>query len=223
MKKAKHISRTTDKSIYVIDYFKKSFLYVSDNPLFLCGHTAEEVKEMGYMFYINNVPEEEQEMLTEINRAGFEFINKIPANDRINYTISYDFHIMKGKKKTLVNQKLTSLLLTEEGKTWIAVCVVSLSTHNKPGHIEIRKTNQPLFWKYSIEKHRWKEEAGLSLNDREKEILSLSAQGYTMNEIADKLFLSIDTIKFHKRTLFKKLDVKNIIEAITFASNYKLL
>ncbi len=34
-------------SIYVIDFNKKGFLYVSDNPLFLCGMSAEQVREMG--------------------------------------------------------------------------------------------------------------------------------------------------------------------------------
>lgn len=40
-------ARTTHRTIYVIDYYRKNFLYVSDNPLFLCGMPADEVKEMG--------------------------------------------------------------------------------------------------------------------------------------------------------------------------------
>lgn len=39
----KTFAKATYQSIYIIDYFKKNFLYVSDNPLFLCGHTVEEV------------------------------------------------------------------------------------------------------------------------------------------------------------------------------------
>ena len=35
-------ARVTYQSIYLIDYYKQEFLYVSDNPLFLCGHTAKE-------------------------------------------------------------------------------------------------------------------------------------------------------------------------------------
>ena len=45
------ISRSLYQSVYLIDYYKKGFLYVSENPLFLCGHTAKEMKEMGYAFY----------------------------------------------------------------------------------------------------------------------------------------------------------------------------
>ena len=44
-----------------------------------------------------------------------------------------------------------------------------------------------------------------------------------MNESADKLCLAIDTIKFYKRRLFEKMEVKNITEALSFATNYKLL
>ena len=44
-----------------------------------------------------------------------------------------------------------------------------------------------------------------------------------MNEMANKLCIAIDTIKFYKRKLFEKLEVKNITEAIAFVTNYKLL
>jgi DNA-binding CsgD family transcriptional regulator len=60
-------------------------------------------------------------------------------------------------------------------------------------------------------------------NKREKNILLLSAQGYTMDEIAEQLFLAIDTVKFQKKRIFEKLEVKNIVEALFFAANQKLL
>ena len=33
-------ARVTYQSVYLIDYYRQEFLYVSDNPLFLCGHTV---------------------------------------------------------------------------------------------------------------------------------------------------------------------------------------
>ncbi|HJY13057.1 MAG TPA: hypothetical protein VJ304_09745, partial [Flavobacterium sp.] len=53
----KSFSRLTYESIYVIDYEKMAFEYVSENPLFLCGHSSAEVLNMGYDFYFKNVPE----------------------------------------------------------------------------------------------------------------------------------------------------------------------
>ena len=89
----KAFSRTTYKSIYVIDYQKRGFEYVSDNPLFLCGHTAEEIKEMGYAFYFKYVIKTDLDLLIKINTTGFEFYDKIPMEERKDHTISYDFHI----------------------------------------------------------------------------------------------------------------------------------
>lgn len=217
------LARTTYHSIYIIDYYRKNFLYVADNPLFLCGHTSTEVRELGYMFYLNHVPSKEQNMLTEINKAGFNFFDKIPIQERLDYTISYDFHLIMNKKEILINHKLTPVLLAKDGRIWLAACTVSLSAYNSPGHIEIRKSGTTGYWLYSLEKHRWIENKGIVLNEKEKDILTLSAQGYTMNEIADKLCLAIDTIKFYKRRLFDKMQVKNITEALSFATNYKLL
>ena len=46
------MANATYQSIYVIDYLRHGFLHVASNPLFLCGHTAEEVRQMGYRLYI---------------------------------------------------------------------------------------------------------------------------------------------------------------------------
>ena len=79
------VSRTVYTSIYVIDYEKKGFEYVSDNPMFLCGHTSEEVKEMGYAFYFKNVISKDLDLLLKINTIGFDFYESIPLNENYQY------------------------------------------------------------------------------------------------------------------------------------------
>lgn len=39
IRSAEAFSRSTYQSVYIIDYFKQNFLYVSPNPMFLCGLT----------------------------------------------------------------------------------------------------------------------------------------------------------------------------------------
>ena len=41
------VCRLSYMSMYIIDYERKEFEYVSDNPLFLCNHTPSEVINMG--------------------------------------------------------------------------------------------------------------------------------------------------------------------------------
>ena len=112
-------TRTTYKSVYVIDYQKKGFEYVSDNPLFLCGHSAREVKEMGYDFYFKYVPQDDLQLLLKINTIGFDFYERIPFEERKEYSISYDFQLKNEEGNTnIINQKLTPLFITENGKIW---------------------------------------------------------------------------------------------------------
>lgn len=47
-----------------------------------------------------------------------------------------------------------------------------------------------------------------NLTDREQEILCLIAQDYTSRELAEKLFISFETVRTHRKNLIRKLNVK---------------
>ena len=53
-----------------------------------------------------------------------------------------------------------------------------------------------------------------ALSQREMEVLQLIANGMTNQEIADALFLSLNTVKTHTANLFSKLDVQRRTQAI---------
>ncbi|MBT2622719.1 MULTISPECIES: response regulator transcription factor [Chryseobacterium] len=216
-------SRAIYMSVYIIDYQKRNFEYVSENPLFLCGNTAEEVKNMGYDFYFKYVQKSDADLLSKVNQIGFEFYEKIPADERKYYTLSYDIHLLNNNKAFLVNQKLTPLFLTEEGKIWKAMGVVSLSTNTNSGNITISKQGTNDYWRYDTKEGVWRNEKKIKLTERELDVLRYHAQGYTINKIAEKIFVSPDTIKFHRRKLFEKMQVTNISEALAFVTNNKLL
>jgi DNA-binding NarL/FixJ family response regulator len=55
------------------------------------------------------------------------------------------------------------------------------------------------------------------LTDREKEVLDLLARGNRNKEIADALFISERTVKFHVGIIFQKLGVSNRAEAVSKA------
>ncbi|MCT2406842.1 helix-turn-helix transcriptional regulator [Chryseobacterium antibioticum] len=220
----KAFSRLTYQSLYVIDYQTRAFEYVSDNPLFLCGKTSEEVKELGYAFYFQNVKPEDVELLIMINEAGFEFYENIPVDERKLYSISYDFYLINGKKnRVLVNHKLTPMFLTEGGQIWKALCIVSLSNNTSSGNVVVSREGSDALWKYDPEVNRWEKDEKIRLSQREYEILSLYASGLTINEIGEKLFISADTVKFHRKKLFEKIGVNNIAEALAYVKTNKLL
>ncbi len=55
------------------------------------------------------------------------------------------------------------------------------------------------------------------LSARELEILQLIAQGYSNQEICERLFLALSTVKGHNRIIFDKLHVKSRTEAVARA------
>jgi DNA-binding NarL/FixJ family response regulator len=61
------------------------------------------------------------------------------------------------------------------------------------------------------------------ISSREIDVLKLIAMEYSTNEIADKLFVSVNTIESHRKSLMKKLDVKNVVGLIKFAMRHKLV
>lgn len=223
IKAVKAFVRSTHQCVYVIDYSRKEFVYVSENIIYLCGRSAREVKEMGYNLYLQHVPLKELAMLAEINETGFALFNNVPLSERMGCAIKYDFHITDGGKMRLIHHTLTPLVMSSNGHIWLALCTMTLSARNTPGKIIMRIEKSSEYYEYNLAEKWWTKMCDVNLSEMEKDILRLSTQGYTMKDIADKLCKSLDTIKACKRVMFAKLDVKNIAEAISFAANYNLL
>jgi DNA-binding NarL/FixJ family response regulator len=61
------------------------------------------------------------------------------------------------------------------------------------------------------------------LTKREKEIVKLIAEGLTNAQIAQQLFLSVDTVDTHRKNLYTKLNVKNTALLIRYALDNGLI
>lgn len=55
------------------------------------------------------------------------------------------------------------------------------------------------------------------LSERESEVLKLLAEGRSIREISEKLFISIKTVGSHKQNIFDKLEFENMAQLIKFA------
>jgi len=61
------------------------------------------------------------------------------------------------------------------------------------------------------------------LTEREREVLALMVDGLSNQEIADRLFLSLGTVKFHAGNIYSKLGVDSRVAAVTMAIQRRLV
>jgi DNA-binding NarL/FixJ family response regulator len=64
-----------------------------------------------------------------------------------------------------------------------------------------------------------KDSAEVKLSEREIEIVKLIINSKTSGEIAELLFISEETVKTHRKNIFKKLKIHHVTELMTFAMN----
>lgn len=216
-------ARTIRQSVYIIDYYQKGFLYVSDNPLFLCGEKSKNVLKMGFEFYKKKVPASDLVLMQQIYEASFNFYYKLPTSDRLNYTVSFDYNLEQTTGRfVLVNQKATPLALDKYDNIWLALCLVTHSSNKKAGNVFITKKGSNKTFEYNPSTKEWVAQKRIKLTRQEICVLTLATRGYTIDQIAREMIISEATVKFHKRNIFKKLHVKNIAEAISRAINNNL-
>lgn len=63
----------------------------------------------------------------------------------------------------------------------------------------------------------------LGISKREHDVLMLMAQGLSNQEVADKLFVSLNTVKTHSSKLFEKLNVQRRTQAVQEAKKLGLV
>ena len=105
-----------------------------------------------------------------------------------------------------------------------ATGIISKTTHPEALATLLREMlNGHIFHRYAFARSLNGQQAepvageGLPLTSRELEILQLVAAGSTNGDVARKLWVTEQTVKFHLRNIYRKLDVGNRTEASHYA------
>jgi len=64
---------------------------------------------------------------------------------------------------------------------------------------------------------------GVSVSDREMEIIKCVAEGYSNQEIAEKLFISVHTVTTHRKNIMSKLGINNTAGLVMYAVREQLI
>jgi len=212
------VSNLLDESVYVVDFHHRCFRFVSENGIFLSGLASEDVLSLGYDYYQKIIHPEDypmaEKMYQEIVRY---FTHPASLNDLIYAKISFRTHKTDG---LMMQHRVTPLIVNNQAR--MAICTVH-HTKDTPGNLCAYHRNKDVYYQYSLDSGRWKQEPVISLKPREKRILELSKAGITRQEIADILRISLNTLRNVEASIYDKLKVRSRAQAVSLASNNRLI
>ena len=113
--------------------------------------------------------------------------------------------------------------MTGDGKIAQALCQISLACYQHPGNIFIKLNHTKIIFEYNPQLNSFIENKHQNITKQESAILKQFAQGYTETQVAEQLKVSVNTIKFHKKNLFKRLGTTGITSALQWFNIYKKL
>ena len=104
----------------------------------------------------------------------------------------------------------------------MSIARMSLSTKTQDiySYMELKDTGER--FEYDFEKDDYVPVEKINLTETEKKVLLLNSRGFTEQEMADKMYISNNTIKTHKRNIFEKTNTKNFSEAFVYAYTHQL-
>ena len=144
----------------------------------------------------------------------FQFIKTIPFGQHKDYCVVSRLRIADNQKTIL--HKMFYFTNPNDKNVELALCLYHFDFLNSSLHhgIIINTANGLVI-------HQTEDGNSAFLSAREKEILKLIQDGKRSKEIAEVLFISINTVNRHRQNILEKLRVGNMTEACTMAAKLR--
>ena len=142
-------------------------------------------------------------------RSGIECLQKIKENCGDTQFIMYTIFEDDEKVFEALEAGASGYLLKKTPKEKILESLMELYEGGSPMSTQIARKVIEAF-----QRRKMISEEERSLTKKEKEVLDLLAKGFLYKEIADKLSITINTVKQHIHSVYEKLHVTNKAEAI---------
>lgn len=220
---AKDVARMTFALVYLWDNSRQRFLYLSDNRDLLGGCSAARIMAMGLDELKELVPDDDLRLLHQVAQSFEANYSRIPVPLRSEVVVYLNFQIGRGNGSLLVNQKISWLDVDDHGRPNIIFGIGTPSVHRTERNIFFKIESADVFRSFDPETGLWSETYRIHVTDDERRMLRLSQSGFSAKEIASMMNKSADTIAFYRKSVYEKLDVSNIAEAVAHAVHYGII
>ncbi|WP_461639709.1 response regulator transcription factor [Labilibaculum euxinus] len=217
----KMVDSTTTSIVVSTDYCKNNYFYYSENIDEALGF-HNRMSLMDHNWFRSRFHPEDHIINVAALKAR-EFILEQAIENRKDYKFTFEFRILNDENKyiRLIVQNFI-LELDKKGSIWLDMKLFDFSPIqdlNKPGiAVFSNKITREII--FTME---GKKEVEGNISQREKQVLGLIAEGLRSKEIAERLFISSNTVNNHRKNLMTKLNVTNSSEAVGIAKSLGIL
>ena len=162
------------------------------------------------LFGINKVNTQTCILLDELKRT-FNNLKIIVLNDGLE--------IKEARK--LFKNGISGFVEKNSHNSELLKCIISVVAGNIYVDATIRERLFSDFFEKST--HKQNQNVYQELTSREIDVLKLICEGYNSKEIADELFISINTVETHRKKIIQKFNVKNSIGIIRYAMQNNMI
>jgi DNA-binding CsgD family transcriptional regulator len=213
------IALMSQEAVYVIDFRRRNFNYIANNNLFLCGHSGGEALRLGYDFYPKVIHSDDLPLLIDMHSAMIQRLYCMNGSEGVNY-FSFTVRIKNESGYLMVYHKIKPVFA--EGKIELGLCMLATTVLDTPGHLRTYYKNGRMYDEYSG-KRKWEQEVVKALTKREEAVITLANQGKKSREIAHTLHISYHTLRNIKASIYQKLNVHSMHQAIVVTTNHQLI
>jgi DNA-binding CsgD family transcriptional regulator len=206
----------SDSSSYffLLDFVNRHFLYVSKSVKKITGYNADDFLNGGLDFSCSIGHPKEESVLKKLHRKLFAYYYDTDLSDRARLKFTYNMRL-KRKDDAYMNvlQQTMFVDIAESGEPLSEFSTITdITPFKKDQHLtlvvqklnsvgEYEQVHREEFYNYDF-----------AFTPRQLEIMSLISRGLTTKEIAANLFLSMDTVKNHRKNILRMTGSKNVVE-----------
>ncbi|GAB3659291.1 hypothetical protein GCM10028791_32680 [Echinicola sediminis] len=206
---------------YILDFYDFSITHISPEFQKIHGISPENIRTIDDVLALTHP--DDMDFVAKAEETAIAFVSQLGVEKFTQYKVSYNFrYTTSSGNYELFNHQALILTIDEKGNF-----IKSINIHTNINHLTKRNNHKisfiglaglPSFLNIDVypkeEKYNEKALRHNNFSKREIEIMKMIADGIETKIIADKLFISLETVKSHRKNMLRKTGCTNSTELV---------
>lgn len=195
--------------------------FISNNCASFFGYSPQQLKHIRFEDFLHHLHPQDKPAYLRLRQRMEELIQQLPAQELAQYRFVLNYRLRRGDG-TYFHAHAERIFLPTEAGGYDSFILFRDMSEEKP-FLQVQ-----LEW-YRLVKGIYRKVNNYvplgvahAVTQRETEILHLIKEGYSSKAIADKLSISLHTVRNHRSNLFKKMQAKNMVDLLNAVESRKM-